>query len=120
MNTREEGKIGEERAVKFLEEKGVKICERNYRLRNGEIDIIGRDGDYLVFFEVKLRHRGGLESAGAAVTKEKQRTICAVSDHYRLKKMISEDTGIRYDVIAINDEGIEWYKNAFDYRGQGY
>ena len=120
MNTREDGKLGEDRAVRFLEEQGVEIVMRNFRLRNGEIDIIGWDEDYLVFFEVKQRHKGGLESAGAAVTKSKQKTICAVSDYYRTKNAVSDDTGIRFDVIAIDDEEIQWYKNAFDYMGKGY
>ena len=106
--------------MRYLEENGVEIAARNFRLRSGEIDIIGWDGEYLVFFEVKARHRGGLESAGAAVTKAKQRTICAVSDYYRKKNAINDDTCIRYDVIAMDDDDIEWYKNAFDYCGKGY
>ena len=120
MNTSKEGQIGEERALSFLEENGVEVVERNYRLRNGEIDIIGWDGDSLVFFEVKRRRRRGIEDALAAVTKTKQLTICRVSDHYRKKNAISSDTCIRYDVIAIDDEHTEWYKNAFDYCGRGY
>ncbi|MCR5118111.1 MAG: YraN family protein [Lachnospiraceae bacterium] len=120
MNTREDGNKGEDRAVSFLKANGVDICERNYRIRSGEIDIIGRDGSCLVFFEVKQRHHSGLESAGAAVTKAKQKTICKVSDHYRLRCSVASDTDIRYDVIVMDDDNIEWIKNAFDYQGRGF
>ncbi len=53
MNKREIGAAYEEAAAVFLEKKGVRILERNFRCRQGEIDLIGRDGEYLVFFEVK-------------------------------------------------------------------
>ena len=69
---------------------------------------------------MKLRKRGGIESASAAVTYAKQANICRVSDYYRKKNAVSPDTGIRYDVIAIGDDDISWYKNAFDYSGKGY
>ena len=50
MNKREIGAAYEEAAAVFLEKKGVRILERNFRCRQGEIDLIGRDGEYLVFF----------------------------------------------------------------------
>ena len=55
MNKREVGAAYEEAAAVFLEKNGVRILERNFRCRQGEIDLIGRDGEYLVFFEVKYR-----------------------------------------------------------------
>lgn len=67
-----------------------------------------------------MRHHGGIESAGAAVTASKQKTICKVSDHYRKHHAVASDTDIRYDVIVMDDDNIEWYKNAFDYQGYGF
>ncbi len=55
VNKREVGGFYEEAAALFLSKKGVRILERNYRCRQGEIDLIGLDGEYLVFFEVKYR-----------------------------------------------------------------
>ncbi len=119
MNTRKEGQAGEDRAASFLEERGVKIAERNYRVKRGEIDIIGWDGDYLVFFEVKMR-RAGLGPAAAQVTKNKQKIISRVCDEYRAKLGLMPDTDIRFDVLLISGDETEWIKNAFDYAGRGY
>lgn len=55
MNTREKGTEYEKIAAKFLQNHGVIISEYNYRNRQGEIDIIGKDGEYIVFFEIKYR-----------------------------------------------------------------
>ena len=52
-----------------------------------------------------------------AVNYKKQNTICRVSDYYRMKKGYSDDTAVRYDVLAVNGDVITWYKNAFDYIG---
>ena len=55
MNTRKTGTEYERMAADYLQKQGIRILERNYRNRNGEIDIIGRDQEYLIFFEVKYR-----------------------------------------------------------------
>lgn len=115
MNTRKIGTEKEEIACSFLTQKGVKIQERNFRCRQGEIDIIGYDGDYLVFFEVKYRKNTSKGSALEAVTYGKQQKICKVSDYYRMIHHCSFDTPIRYDVIAIEGEQIQWIQNAFEY-----
>ena len=70
MNKREVGAAYEEAAAVFLEKNGVRILERNFRCRQGEIDLIGRDGEYLVFFEVKYRKNadaGFPAEAGASI-----------------------------------------------------
>lgn len=115
MNKRQEGSEKENDCVNFLLSNGVSVICQNYRNRTGEIDIIGRDGKYLVFFEVKYRKDTGAGYAETAVNKKKQKIICRVSDYYRMKEGISDDAYIRYDVLAINGDNINWYKNAFDY-----
>ena len=76
----------------------MRILERNFRRgRNGEIDIIGRDGKYLVFVEVK--YRSGDEKG--------------VADYYRYLHHYGEDTWVRYDVVAIQGEALHWIPNAF-------
>lgn len=113
MNTREVGTSYEKMAENFLKQNGVLICEKNFRNRKGEIDMIGRDQEYLVFFEVKYRATNKKGSPIEAVTRAKQKTICKVADYYRMLHGIGEFTAIRYDVIAICGEEIQWYKNAF-------
>ena len=120
QNKRQTGSAYEQLAAEYLKEKGCRILKMNYRNRFGEIDLIGKDGADLVFFEVKERKTGQAGSAAEAVTFSKQKKICAVSDTYRCLEKVSPDTQIRYDVIAIDGNRIKWIKNAFDYIGNGF
>ena len=115
MNKREIGAQKEQQVCAYLLSKGVKIAERNFRCRQGEIDIIGYDGKFLVFFEVKYRSSRGMGSAAEAVGFAKQRKICRVADYYRMIHRFSGDTPVRFDVVAIDGEHLGWIKNAFYY-----
>lgn len=116
MNKREIGTRYEEEACAYLEKNGVLIKERNFRCRQGEIDIVGTQEGYLVFFEVKYRatDKGGLPEE--AVNYAKQKKICRTGDYYRMLHGYSDDRPVRYDVIGISGRDsmeIRWYKNAF-------
>ena len=113
MNTREKGTEYEHIAANYLQNHGVIISECNYRSRQGEIDIIGKDGDYTVFFEVKYRKNGANGQPAEAVNYRKQRKICKVADHYRMIHQIGEFSPVRYDIVAICGTEITWYQNAF-------
>lgn len=113
MNKRKVGENYEHLAADYLLSKGVRIVERNYRNRQGEIDLIGYDSGYLVFFEVKYRKNMRKGAPVEAVTYTKQKNICRVADYYRMLHGIGEFHAIRYDVIAICGEAISWYRNAF-------
>lgn len=125
MDKRAVGKRFEEKACEYMAEQGFLILERNFRCRQGEIDVIGEDGEYLVFAEVKYRASGMSGNPAEAVTAAKQKKICRTADYYRYRHGIGEDRAVRYDVIAIeaakgNGTGkqeespqIIWYKNAF-------
>ncbi|MBR4581130.1 MAG: YraN family protein [Lachnospiraceae bacterium] len=115
MNKRSLGTEYEHMTENYLKEFGVRIVEKNFRNRFGEIDLIGYDGEYLVFFEVKFRRDEGSGSGEDAVGIKKRHTICKVSDYYRMLNGIGEFTPIRYDVIAINGDRIRWIKDAFAY-----
>jgi len=115
MNTRAKGAQKEEQVCACLLSEGVKILERNFRSRQGEIDIVGYDGIYLIFFEVKYRAGAGKGSAAEAVGSAKQRRICKVADYYRMLHHCPEDTPIRFDVVAVDGEKMNWIKNAFAY-----
>lgn len=117
MNKRKIGAEQEERACQYLMKQGVRIMERNFRCRQGEIDIIGYEKEYLVFFEVKYRKDDSKGNASEAVGFRKQRKICRVSDYYRMIHGSPLDTQVRFDVIAIDGDRIEWIRNAFDYTG---
>lgn len=113
MNKRQIGAQQEVQAICYLEKHGVRIVTHNYRIKQGEIDIIGYHKGYLVFIEVKYRKDNRLGNPAEAVDFRKQKKICAVADYYRYTHGIGDYTAIRYDVIAICGEEIEWYQNAF-------
>ena len=91
----------------------------NFRIRRGEIDIVGRDGEYLVFFEVKYRRNGSSGSAAEAVNPVKQTQICRTADYYLSFHKISLDTPMRFDVVAIDGNEITWIRDAFPYVEKG-
>lgn len=115
MNKREVGNEYEEKAVQYLRHQDVHILERNYRNRNGEIDIIGKDNEYIIFIEVKYRKDTQMGTPEEAVNWRKQRQICKVADYYRITHGIGEFTPVRYDVVACSNDTITWHKNAFEH-----
>ena len=94
------GDSGEELACKFLEEKGFQILKRNWRYSHGEIDIIAKDKDSLVFIEVKTRRNLEYGPPELAVTKSKQRQIRKMAEAYLyINEITNQDC--RIDVVAI-------------------
>ena len=118
MNKRDIGQDTESLACSFLVSQGARILEKNYRCRQGEIDIIALDGRYICFIEVKYRQNDRYGEPQEAVTVRKIQHICKVSKFYLYSKYKSYDLPVRYDVIAISPEEkiltFKWIKNAFD------
>lgn len=115
-NTRIIGKNWEQVAGSFLEEKGLKILEYNFKLKVGEIDIIAFDGTYLIFLEVKYRKSYAYGLPSQAVNKNKQKKIRKTASIYLLKNSFRDPPLCRFDVISICTENgleIEWIKDAF-------
>jgi putative endonuclease len=114
------GKTGEDLAVSELEQRGYAIVARRWRSRAGEIDIIARDGDTLVFVEVKAREDHDFGDAAEAVTIRKRRTIVRVAKEYVVEQGWI-DRPCRFDVVTIHLEAggpvVAVYANAFDERG---
>ncbi len=104
MNTRRTGDRGETLAVQHLSRMGYKLVERNYRTRYGEIDLILRDGETLVFVEVKLRRGTGYGDPLESVTIRKQTQIRNIAEQY-LAEMQPEFEELRFDVVGILDCG---------------
>lgn len=115
MNKRGIGTKKEDEAARFLTQCGLKVTDLNFRSRFGEIDIIARDGDYVVFVEVKYRKTSLAGHPEEAVDARKAAKISKVADYYRVVKKLPYDKKIRFDVVAIEGGEIRWYKNAFTY-----
>ena len=111
------GKTGEDLAVDELERRGYAISARRYRTKHGEIDIVARDGETIVFVEVKARTTTEFGSAAEAVTRQKQRKLVSMAVDYLTRNEI-RDVPCRFDVVAIDGVGqsaaITVYPNAFD------
>ena len=120
MNKRDVGTFYEDIAAEYIRNNGGKIIKRNYRSRQGEIDIIARDGDYLCFVEVKYRAGDKYGDALEAVGFAKQKAVCKASKVYIRMNGGDFDMPMRYDVIAVkaSENGmcnVKWLKNAFEY-----
>ncbi|MGL5435202.1 MAG: YraN family protein [Lachnospiraceae bacterium] len=100
-------------AAGYLEKQGLVVLERNYRSRQGEIDLIARDGDYLVFVEVKFRRNDRMGSAQEAVDLRKQQKIGRTAGCYLYQHRYGDDVPCRFDVVAITGTKICWIKDAF-------
>ncbi len=98
------GDEGELIAVKFLEDKGFRILQRNYRFERGEIDIIAEDSNELVFVEVKSRHSQNFGAPEDAITPKKESHLKRTAEGYLFQNKL-EDKACRFDVIAIDWKG---------------
>lgn len=94
------GQKGEKRAAQYLKKKGYKVITANYRCQYGEIDLIARDTDILIFIEVKTRTSTDFGDPAAAVDYRKQQQISKVAHHY-LVTHHKDDVDARFDVISI-------------------
>ena len=100
MNDRKErGSWGEDRAALYLRLHGYKVVERNFRCRQGEIDIIARKGDIVAFVEVKQRKNADFGEAREFVTYSKQRRVIAAAELWLLKTRCELQP--RFDVIEV-------------------
>jgi putative endonuclease len=100
LNKHAAGMLGQKAAEDFLREKGCRILERNYRLKSGEIDLIARDGAYIVFVEVKTRGSLRYGAPREAVNAAKQARIIRTAQHYIIRKNLT-DIDLRFDVIEV-------------------
>jgi putative endonuclease len=110
------GEFGEDLACRELEGRGYRILARRYRTRAGEIDIVARDGETVVFVEVKARAGGEFGGAAAAVTPLKQRRVTQMAVDYLARHRLA-NCPCRFDVVAIDLEDgkprVTVYPNAF-------
>ena len=113
FNRRAIGTEYETLACEYLTRHGYQILCRNFRCRQGEIDIIARDGEYLVFCEVKYRNGSSGGHPLEAVDVKKQRTIARCAGIYLINHGLSE-VPCRFDVIGIMNDEICLVKNAFE------
>ncbi len=100
MKRSETGALGERLACEFIARNGYQVIERNYRCREGEIDIIARQGETLVFVEVRAKRGGAYGGPEESITAAKMKRLRKVADHYAQGRPgLPEDR--RIDVVAV-------------------
>lgn len=117
MNKRAIGTAYEKQAGAYLIGQGYEIIEYNFHCRLGEIDIVARDGRYLVFAEVKYRKNDKSGNPFEAVNVNKQKRISRTASYYCLTHGYGETTPCRFDVIAVLGDRIKLIQNAYEYAG---
>ncbi|MDH4139995.1 MAG: YraN family protein [Coriobacteriia bacterium] len=100
MDRAEIARRGEDAAASYLERCGMTVVERNWRAKNGEIDIVALDGDTLVVVEVKTRRTQSRGTPEEAVTPTKQRRLVRLAEAYLAHTGLTEQA-LRFDVVAI-------------------
>jgi putative endonuclease len=105
------GQAGEERAATFLESSGYRIIRRNLRLPGGEVDVVCRDGNVIVFVEVKARWSARYGRALSAVNARKRATLRRLAADY--VQIVAPNAPIRFDVVAVDGDRMTLHRNAF-------
>ena len=116
MNRKSIGDDAESLACRFLKRRGMQLLARNFHCRRGEIDLIMRDGDSLVFVEVRYRRNLDFGRAAESVSRMKQNRIIHCARYY-MQAHDSWNEPARFDVVSIegrmDDLKINWLRNAF-------
>ncbi|MBW4218625.1 YraN family protein [Enterobacter roggenkampii] len=114
LSRKQTGDAWELKARRWLEGKGLRFIAANVRGRGGEIDLIMKDGQVIVFVEVRFRQSSRFGGAAASVKLAKQHKLLQTAHLWLARHNGSFDTvDCRFDVIAFTGNEIEWLKNAF-------
>ncbi len=108
-----QGNVAEQIATVFLQHKGLKLLEKNFRCKYGEVDLIMQDGKTLVFIEVRLRSNNQFGGAAESITPTKQKKLSRTAEFYLQTYGTSP---CRFDAILMQTtdiNAVEWIKNAF-------
>ena len=116
--TQRTGNDAELRACQYLNEQGLELIERNFHCRYGEIDLVMREQQTIVFVEVRLRQANSLVTAVQSITPAKQARLVRSAGYYLQHNRINEATPARIDVVAITQDDqthlFDWIQNAIE------
>jgi len=116
MNTAIVGSAGEDAAARHLEERGFTVVARNYRYRRyGEIDLIARKDDLLVFVEVKTRRSDRYGGPLRSISERKMRTMRLIAGQFLMANPRYHTRAVRcrFDLVAIENGAITWVEDCF-------
>ena len=110
--TQQQGRVWEQRALTYLKLRGLTLVTINYTCRGGEIDLIMRDRDTLVFVEVRQRDGNGYGGAAASISPAKIRRLVRAAQTYLLR--YTRLPPCRFDVLAVDGDKIDWLRNVIE------
>ncbi|ADJ29514.1 YraN family protein [Nitrosococcus watsonii] len=117
VTSRDKGEQAEQLACHYLQTQGLRLAQRNYHCRLGEIDLIMEDRESLVFIEVRCRRKGRFGNAIDSITPAKQARLIAAAQHYLQRTGRTQNKPCRFDVVGITPEkgvnNITWLRDAF-------
>lgn len=113
MNLRARGAAGEQRAEAYLQAKGYSVLARNFRTRRGEVDIVARNDERVVFVEVKSWDVLGVDSLEYSIGPRKRQRILAASRWFLRANPDLMDRRVGFDVILVRGSGITHLEDAF-------
>lgn len=109
------GRQAEECALQLLIRQGMQLQARNWHCRNGELDLVMRDGDTLVFVEVRYRSHSGFGGAAASIDRRKRQRISRAALHYLQQHPADAQRACRFDVVALDgNHPPQWIRQAFE------
>jgi putative endonuclease len=124
-STQAKGAAAEDLAARYLAERGLRVVERNFRVRGGELDLICLDGEAVVFVEVRLRRSANFGGAAASITATKQARVIMAARHWLARHGRYNDRPCRFDCVLMDgdignlgnrgdqSDHIEWLRDAF-------
>lgn len=104
----------EQRAKCFLQAQGLSCLEQNMQCRVGEIDLIMQDTEELVFVEVRARAKAAPVDALSSISPQKCQRIIRAARHWLSRNPQWFEHALRFDVVAINGDDLQWHRNCFD------
>jgi putative endonuclease len=107
------GNLAEQRACQFLQAQGLKLITQNFRTIHGEIDLIMREGDEIVFIEVRSRAKNDYGTPIESINKNKQKKVIKTSLIFLQQRNWLDKVNCRFDVIGVNQDHLEWIQDAF-------
>ncbi len=111
------GADAETRALRYLEAQGLKLLARNWRCKGGELDLVMRDGDVLAIVEVRSRGRADYGDAFESVDARKRAHLIHAASLFLAAHSEHASREVRFDVVALDGERLQWLKAAFDASG---
>ena len=115
LSRKDKGTWYEQKACKLLKNAGLSLLQKNYHCPFGEIDLIMRDKDEIVFIEVRGRTKTHFACALESIDSHKQKKLLKSAQHYLHTKNWIDKVNCRFDVVGFNEQKTTWIKDAFSY-----